>query len=421
MSFDPGRLFRREAIDHQYQRLYSAILLPRMPTFTLLAWIFVAAVAVLGAFFCTVQIPLHENLSGRLVPERGLIAIYARERGIITSSHVAEGQRVKRGDLLFVTSSDKATLQTSDTLASIERSIGERIRSLEQDAQRIGQASERTTVLLRTRIADTKMQLQELDLQIRLQATRSEQARKIAERYRDLEAQHFVPNTSTQEKTADDLAQQLQLSSLRRSRLTASSELRGLQDELAQEPLHLQSALMQNARDIAELREQLARNDADRNGAIVATADGFVTNIVGRVGQTVSADLPLLEIVPPDSALEAEVFAPSRAAGVLKAGMPVAIRYAAFPYQRYGQFVGWIKDISAASAATTQPDAVDSGQSPSLYRVRIRLRDQRAEYNGQLMPLKAGAQLEATALLEKRTLWQWATEPVRRGLDRLGT
>jgi membrane fusion protein len=47
-----------------------------------------------------------------------------------------------------------------------------------------------------------------------------------------------------------------------------------------------------------------------------------------------------VEIVPNDSVLQAELFVPTRAIGLVQPGHEVRILYEAFPYQQFGTYSG---------------------------------------------------------------------------------
>jgi membrane fusion protein len=79
---------------------------------------------------------------------------------------------------------------------------------------------------------------------------------------------------------------------------------------------------------------------------IVAPSAGVVTTILGVQGQSITTSTPLLSLVPAEAVLEAHLLVPSRAMGFIVPRQTVAIRYQAFPYQRFGSAKGRITEIS---------------------------------------------------------------------------
>ena len=113
----------------------------------------------------------------------------------------------------------------------------------------------------------------------------------------------------------------------------------------------------------------------------------------------------LASLLPLDGQLEAELFAPSRAAGFLQPGLPVRLRYHAYPFQKFGLQEGSIREVSAT---TLRGD----GQGEPVYRVRVSLARQGLALQGRWQPLKPGALLDASVLLERRRLYEWLLEPL---------
>jgi len=62
-----------------------------------------------------------------------------------------------------------------------------------------------------------------------------------------------------------------------------------------------------------------------------------------------------LEIIPDNAVLQAELFVPARAIGLIEIGQAIRILYNAFPYQHFGTYSGHISKIS--QTALTGSDA----------------------------------------------------------------
>jgi membrane fusion protein len=135
-----------------------------------------------------------------------------------------------------------------------------------------------------------------------------------------------------------------------------------------------------------------------------------------EVGLSVSAEQTLASVAPQDAPLQAVLYANSRAAGQLKAGMPAQLRFDALPYQKYGQFQGVVRDVSRSPVPVTETSTADATQP--LYRVRVRLNDATMP-TGLVTALKAGTQLQATVTLEHRRFYEWVFEPLMGAKARL--
>ena len=116
----------------------------------------------------------------------------------------------------------------------------------------------------------------------------------------------------------------------------------------------------------------------------------------------------LLDILPNNSTLIAELDIPSAAVGFVKPGQPVKLRYDAFPYQRYGIHEGEIVEISRSVLSG------NSGMIPEVpvYRAKVRLGSQVVLAYGDEQDLLPGMTLTADVILEQRSLVRWLLDPL---------
>jgi membrane fusion protein len=110
---------------------------------------------------------------------------------------------------------------------------------------------------------------------------------------------------------------------------------------------------------------------------------------------------------------------PSRTAGFLQAGQTVYLRYAAYPYQKFGLHTGRITAVSDTPfAANELPPNLASQlmaqnqSNEALYRINVQLDAQSITSYGDAIQLKPGLTLEADVLQERRKVWEWALEPM---------
>ncbi|WP_231741470.1 ABC transporter transmembrane domain-containing protein [Paucibacter sp. KCTC 42545] len=141
-------------------------------------------------------------------------------------------------------------------------------------------------------------------------------------------------------------------------------------------------------------------------------------------GQPVQAGQTLVNLIPETaqqgaSTLEAQLYAPSRTAGFVKPGQVVWLRYAAYPYQKFGMAEGEVQTISQTPIAA-QDLPVGQGQAlltaaqanEPLYRVSVKLKKQAITTYGNTQLLKAGMALDADVMQYRRTVWEWVFEPI---------
>jgi membrane fusion protein len=130
------------------------------------------------------------------------------------------------------------------------------------------------------------------------------------------------------------------------------------------------------------------------------------------VGKIAEPNQLQLEIVPSGSALEAELFVPSRAIGFVRIGQHVGIRYAAFPYQNFGRYAGTIAEISQNILTKADTPSGPIELKEPAYRVTAKLDRQDVDAYGKKMPLQAGMLLQADIILDRRSLMKWILDPL---------
>ena len=143
----------------------------------------------------------------------------------------------------------------------------------------------------------------------------------------------------------------------------------------------------------------------------------MVTAIVGHPGQTVSADAPMLKIVPQHASMQAELLAPSSAVGFIHEGERVLLRYSAFPYQKFGEYWGTMATVSDAAISAEEAKlflgrgGADYTDRPVLSR-HCHPDSQFVRVYGEERRLPASMQVQAYALLDRRQLYEWILEPL---------
>ncbi|MFA6231372.1 MAG: HlyD family efflux transporter periplasmic adaptor subunit [Rhodanobacter sp.] len=105
-----------------------------------------------------------------------------------------------------------------------------------------------------------------------------------------------------------------------------------LQGQLNQLPATVSGKRNDTEGQLADVAQSLAQNAAHRAVLLRAPADGTVANVLVHPGQTVTAQQPLLTVLPAHAQLLAELWVPSRSVGFIHTGEPVVMRYQAYPY-----------------------------------------------------------------------------------------
>jgi membrane fusion protein len=178
-------------------------------------------------------------------------------------------------------------------------------------------------------------------------------------------------------------------------------------------PLRAAQQQAELERELSALQQDIVGAEAARRIVVTAPQDGTVTAIAAERGQFVGPQ-PLATLLPASSPLEAHLFAPSRAIGFVVPGQAVRVRYAAYPFQKFGQYSGEVTHVSRVALAPAElpPQLVPPTGGDTLYRITVRLASSTVMAYGKPQPLVAGMQLEADILQERRRLIEWLFEPM---------
>jgi len=341
---------------------------------------------------------------------------------------VAENETVQANQVLFVLSTDHATA-LGDTGALVAQSLAQRRITLEGERSlRELQARQRTQAT-RDRIRSTEAELRQAEGECQLIIRRVQLAEKSVARYRELAKSGFVAEIQAQQKQEELIDLQTRAQTTERNRLGLRRDVQSLRAELEATETQMQTELTQLDRGLASLQQELTENDARRQVLIVAPQAGIVTALnlspgaAVQVGQALATLVPVTEVSAgaqsTESPLQAELYAPSRTAGFVQTGQDVWLRYAAFPYQKFGMAEG---TVTSVSRTPINPQDLPLGQAQALiaaaqsneplYRITVHLTSQAISAYGLSQPLKPGMALEADVLQEKRAVWEWVFEPV---------
>ncbi len=225
----------------------------------------------------------------------------------------------------------------------------------------------------------------------------------------DLAEAGAVTKNAAQDRAAELIEQESRLAAIGLERMELQRQIAALTASRADLPLQSARDASQLKRNIEELQQQLTESEVRREVQVRADQAGKVAGIVVNPGQSVTPGQRMASLLPSGSALEAELYAPTRAAGFVRPGTEVLVRYDAFPYQKFGMFRGKVREVSLNAIPSNE--LARSGTEP-VYRIRVQLDAQHVAAAGGSHALKPGMQLSASLVLERRTLAEWVLAPL---------
>jgi membrane fusion protein len=303
--------------------------------------------AELIAYACWGEVTRKVTVHGVLLPAGGLLNVAAPQAGVITDSLVREGDAVQAGQPLLrirserITAGGDAALLTAQALAARRASLEAERRLTEQGLlQRLDALSQRQLSLQ----AEERQAQAELDTH----RHRLQLAQKTLERQQQLASSGFVAAAQVQQKQEELLDLQLRERSAERNLQALQRDLQTVRADRDSLQTQVRTSLAQLDRSLAALGQEATEADSRNGLTITAPQAGQVSALTLGPGQPVQAGQTLLSLVPTAAApsagsgaehpatLQAQLFAPSRTAGFVRPGQEVWLRYAAFPYQKFG-------------------------------------------------------------------------------------
>lgn len=410
------RLFRQEALDNQRTQLLGSIVLtPRLSTL----WLSLTAAAIALAVVAFLALGSHTRrvtVSGQLVPQGGLIRVHTPQAGVVLDKRVSDGQAVRKGDVMYVLSSDRPGNDSQQIQAEIARQVGERKVSLQTEIQRSQRMQAEELASLKRRANALRAESQAIAAQVAQQQARLRLAEDAHRRYKSLADRDYIAQEEFLQKEIDLTEQRSRLRGLEREALGVERERAQLQQDLDSGQLRHENAVAQLQREISSADQQLTEVESRRRVVVVAPESGRATLVTAEVGQTIDTTQPLVTLVPAGGNLEARLYAPSSSIGFVQPGDTVLLRYQAFPYQKFGQHEGVVETVSTSAVSASElanlPGAPTTTTTEPMFAIQVKLESNTMEANGQARALQAGMLLEADILQERRKLYEWMLEPL---------
>jgi membrane fusion protein len=417
-------LFREEVLQAQSAQWLGSIRIARSPGFVWVTGMALALAAALIVYAVLGEVTRKARLTGMLVPSGGLITVSTPQAGTVTELLVREGQVVTAGQPLMRLSSPRLLASGDATLLNAQ-ALAQRRAGLDTERLLAQQQARQRQDALADRLRSLQTELRQAEGELETHRLRAELAAKSQARFEELGRSGFVSAAQTQQKHEELLDLQLRERNAQRNSEALRRDIQALQAESEANRTALATSLAQLDRSLASLSQEAHENEARGGLTVAAPQAGTISALDLHPGQAVQSGQTLLNLVPDatgsaaEAGLQAQLYAPSRTAGFVQPGQAVWLRYAAYPYQKFGMAQG---EVAAVSQTPIAPQDLPPGQAQALlsaaqsneplYRVTVNLARQAITTYGTPQRLKAGMTLEADVLQERRAVWEWIFEPV---------
>lgn len=414
-------LFRPEVATHQQsQWLGKALLLKGWPPWIIvmltLAFIFALLAALIFASYAR-----RINVNAEIITQPQTINLFSPEQGVIAKLLVGNGERVGVGtplyqiDLSRITQAGNASTSTLAAIARQHQQLNDIIYQLEgnkratlanlQQQLEQYQAAQRG---LNEMVASSQEGLNAMRASLASYATSLKRGLITTDQLNNQRYLFYQQQSSLQSLNAQVIQQSLQISGLQSAKVTKSAEF---DNQISQSRYQQQG-----------LDREMAQADVRNLLMINAPSAGRVSSLSVTAGQMVNAGDSLAQLVPlSGSAFYLIAWLPDESRPYIKRGQIITIRYAAFPFEKYGQFPGRVLSVADAPSTDKEmqgyisaPRVANGTISGAYFKAIIALDDRSMSWRGQRLRLTSGMQAQTTLFLEQRPLYQWMLAPYYR-------
>lgn len=405
-------LFRKQAVKKQQNRLLGDVLLLHPFSYSLLCVFLIVFVAVSLSYLTWGQYARQETVSGYLLPDSGILKVYAPQTGIVNQLFVEEGQKVEKGQALLALRSSKVLKSGVEAKQLQINQLGEQIELIAAQLTRLKPLFEIKRLDLKQQITSTKQDIAHINQQLKIAGDRLSLQVELLDKMQNLVKQKHISQTKVIETKAQELNLLADKQSLRRMLTQRQQEIEAIKQRKKQLKFELEERKDSLKTQSSELKQQLAQLEASHHFIIRAEQSGHVSALQVKLGQLTTNNMPLLSLLPEGSELQGELLVPTQAIGFIEPGQQVLLRYSAFPYQKFGLHAGTVKNVSHNVLMPNELNEVPISLITPVYRVTVSLDSQSVNAYGRSFPLRAGIQLDADIRLAERTLFEWLLEPI---------
>lgn len=404
-------LFRWQAVKQQKNKLYGEVIITQPPSTYRITFVILLIVLAIVLLLLYGTYARRETVVGYVVPDKGLVKIYAPIQGELYKQHITEGQIVKQGELLFSVRTLSANSAGSDKDALLLNELSDQKQNLTNKIEQEQLLNESRTDTIIKQIVGVEKEITESEKGLNLQQKQLSIVNESGKRLLALNAQGHISQTQLSESKQQIISSKLAVQNVKRQVIQLENRLTELSQQQKQQPLEWQSRESDLKRNLSDITQRLVEISGRREYVIRAPVSGRLTALQISEGQRLNTQSLLVAILPKDTQLHVELFLPTRAAGFIAKEQSVLLRFGAFPYQHYGLHKGKISHIAQVILAPNELPIPVQLNEP-VYRVKVTLDSQTVLAFGKEFPLQAGMLLDADIILEKRTLGQWLLEPI---------
>lgn len=368
---------------------------------------------------------------GRLEPKGRALRLDAPVAGTVAAINVEEGQLVEAGQVLLKFESEEAQAELQQAQIQLE---GQKDRKTQLEFIKTQLESAVRTQQLQSQAQESE-QLAQLDqIQRRLNSSRQVYAverdrlalaQNEVQRHRYLLQEGVISRSRLEELEGARLERQGLLEQAQSGIQQAQTELEKQQstyertlrtgelavlesqnqiEELEAQILEVQTEIAQTQKQIQALQFQL------RQKVLYAPTDGTVFQLaINNAGTVLQPGQEIAQIAPATAPLILRAQMPSQESGFLQVGMPVNLKFDAYPFQDYGVVQGRLRWISPDSKVVE----TDQGRT-EVFELEIELDQPYIQDRTKQIALTPGQTATAEVIVRQRRIIDLLLDPFKK-------
>lgn len=371
---------------------------------------------------------------GRIIPSGQLQVVQNLEGGIVKAILVKEGDTVKKGQELLKIDNSKFTSTYAESVVKLDELAAKELRLRAEGNNQLFIDDIKVKTNRLNRLIDQEKSLydiNQLQLKSKIKILKEQLLQKKGELQEAKSKQKHLNSSFKLLQREIDLSiplaesgviSEVDMIKLERDANKASEELSAVEisipglyskldetkNKISQERLEFQTKARlewhEVVAEIAKLKEsKVYLKDQVSRTIVVAPVEGTVNQIfVHTVGGVVKPGMDLVEIVPSDDALLAEIKVKPQDIAFLFPGQQALVKFTAYDFAIFGGLKGEVEHIS--------PDTITDEEGESYYMVRIKTHESSSV--SKKLAIIPGMTITVDILTGKKTVMDYLLKPI---------
>jgi membrane fusion protein len=393
--------FRKVVLENYHTQIKNNVLLRTPQSFH---WKFIVSAALLLSIFAFIflgSVNQKELVFGYVDTVEASAKITALNRGLVSELLVSEGDKVSKGQVIATIDSSVFVPEEQDFVRNISSLINEEISSIEVRAVNEKSYLEKQFRYKQSQFDWIAKKQNILEEQTSIHRNRMSILRKKLKENESLLTLGSISKSDVLHGQEELMSGKEKSKSLENALIDQELLKLELTNEVSELHYQYKNFVAQLSDEKRALKKQLVNFNKNNRVSLIATTEGYISNLQIKKGQIVNKLEHIADIFPTKKLYELVITAPSSTIAHIKANQEILIKYEPFPQQKFGLFKGKITSIPKSPTYNTE--FLHGVKIPgAVYLVKAKLNDEDEVRMSQL--LKKGMKFTAVIVTNERTV-----------------